>query len=225
MTRAIVSLGICLVLFQVMPHTASAQSKTAWGLNVSYTPKFYMWSNITHDVKHHTMSGREIAIGFVHGRTDGGDWGFSLLYKRFREGGRFTKTFGGAQQPTTEEYTLHGVSVTGVEFHWYKPVITIKRRVQIGVNLGLGPGQAAGTIDIERDYFEVVQFTPFVVEHKHTFVSQPITLDDFPTPFPLAKAELAGGVILSPRLKIKASGGLNFPSVRSFRIEGVYFFN
>ncbi len=220
-------LVISLGLAQLVPDLAWAQSKSTWGLSVSSAPRFYMWSSITDGVKKHTMSGSDIAIGLAHGSVRGGDWGISFVHMPFKEGGRFTHTFidFNTNLPRTEQFTLHGVSITGVALHWYKPLVTIKERVQLGFNLAFGPGRTKGTIDVEKDGFNAVSFNPLVVEHFHTFVNQPVTKDDLPAIFPLARAELGGGLLATPRFKIKVLGGLNFPSVRSFRIEGAYFFN
>jgi hypothetical protein len=35
---------------------------------------------------------------------------------------------------------------------------------------------------------------------------------------------LAGTVILTPQLKVRIGGGLNYPGVAAFGIAGVYFF-
>lgn len=44
------------------------------------------------------------------------------------------------------------------------------------------------------------------------------------SPFPLGKVEAAVAVIAAPGLKIRASGGFNFPGYSVFRITGVYLF-
>ena len=226
-----VLLAVCLGFVPFFSQNALAQArpKTQWGLSGSVTPKFYMWSSITDGVKQHTMSGRELTFGFVRGRVDGGDWGVSFVHKSFREGGSFTHTFDSCFDPNgphcqqSETFTLHGVSITGVVVHWYKPLLTVRRRVQLWISVALGPGRTVGTIDKAVDGF-VGQGFPLVLTPIHTFQNRPVTEDDLPAIFPLVRAEAAGAVILGRAFKIKIAGGLNFPSVRSFRVEGIYFF-
>jgi hypothetical protein len=50
--------------------------------------------------------------------------------------------------------------------------------------------------------------------------------EDLPSfrPFPLGKVEAAVAVIVAPGLKVRASGGFNFPGKAVFRLTGVYLF-
>ncbi len=173
------------------------------------------------------IEGTEFAIGIVRGSTLGGDWGVSFVQKPFEDGigsSRFDQNcFSGICTSTSFVREMRDVRLRGVEFHWFRPFVTIKERVQIGINVAGGVAKPQGTI------LETITFTT-------TFsLPQPRTesmTDSFASPAkdvlqpiqPLGKLEAAGAIILAPGFKIKVAGGLNYPSVATFRIGGTVLF-
>lgn len=200
-----------LIAVAAVPLPAFAQSfSTRWGLQASFTPS---WSvpDAAKDLfsaESMKVEGRELRIGFVRGRTLGGDWGISFVQKSLSDGA-FADT--GDVIRTSERVVVRGAAIDRfVNFG------TIKERVQIGMILGIGAGAASGTAT-ERD--------------KRTGVETQIEAKHFFTPFdqeipvvPLARLELAIAAIIAPGLKIRASGGLNYPGVAMVTVGGVYLF-
>jgi hypothetical protein len=41
---------------------------------------------------------------------------------------------------------------------------------------------------------------------------------------PLGKVEVAGTLIVTPQMKVRIGGGLNFPGMTTFGVTGIYFF-
>jgi hypothetical protein len=206
------------------------------GGSASVTPKrtaeekYRKWFNVEGNG---TLEGSEFTVGLVRGRTRGGDWGVSFVRKRFTDTSFVESDFQPEQCSGTPQFCSSfsstytdefvGVYLDGVEFHSFIPFVTIKDRVQIGLNVGGGIAVPKGTV-ISRS--SSTQTT--------TFNNQTMTFTDnsefsqeakevlFPV-VPLGKVEAAVAVILAPGLKVRVSGGLNVPGY-SARIGLVYLF-
>jgi len=205
------ALFVALIAVAAVPLPAFAQSfSTRWGLQATFTPAWFV-PDAAKDLfssESLTVEGSELRIGFVRGRTLGGDWGISFVQKTLSDG---SFTDNGDVIRTTE-----GVVVRGAAIDRFVSFGTIKERVQIGMILGIGAGAASGSA-IERD--------------TRTGLTQQIEAKHFFSPFdqeipvvPLARLELAVAAIVVPGLKIRASGGLNYPGVAMVTIGGVYLF-
>lgn len=199
------------LIFLAVPISAFAQSfNSRWGLQASFVPS---WSvpdaaKDLFDAETLTVEGSEIRVGFVRGRTLGGDWGISYVQKGLDDGSFADST--GFTRTTT------GVTVRGIAIDKFAPFGTIKERVQIGMIFGIGAGQASGTVQ------EFDKFTGLTeeIEAKHFFspMGQEIPV------VPLARLELAVAAIVMPGLKIRASGGINYPGVARITLGAVYLF-
>lgn len=140
--------------------------------------------------------------------------------------------------------TPDALQMTGFEVHKFVPFGTIKKRVQIGLNfaggLGVGKGQFR-TKGFRRTYSCSYPANVFPVGEP--CVDRPVTGESVvPTgtgtgtePFaymtssgsnrvPLGKLELAGAFIAASRLKVRVSGGLNYPGWSNFGVTAIYFF-
>jgi hypothetical protein len=226
---------VVLAVFLV-PTVARAQSTSGWGLIGSIVPA-QSW-NVISPLDEYLfahggtadISGSDFTIGIARGRTLGGDWSVSYVRRTLEDGSRFqadTETcFNDICSPEIAEFYLtRGATFSGVEVHKYFNFVTIARRVQVGLNLASGIGAFDG--DLERHNFD--NDFRFVGGQLITVRTETVTTEparDFASisPFPLGKVEAAVGVIAAPGLKIRASGGLNFPGSSVFRLTGIYLF-
>jgi hypothetical protein len=202
----------------------------------------------------------EFRIGIARGRLLSGDWGVSFIRKNFDGQNPTTAEEGsgcqgGSQAPggpvivncTTSNVVLtpDDLQISGVEVHKFIAFVTIRERVQIGLNVagGIGVGQRGFTTEtFEKKFtcrFAVGVFPDFSTDDPcagGTRGSETVTPTGRGTePFtrilnyernriPLGKLEIGGTVVLTPQLKVRISGGLNYPGMAAFGMTGVYFF-
>lgn len=203
--------ALFVLVLLATPLCAAAQSfNSRWGVQASFVPS---WSvpeaaKDLFDAETLTVEGSELRVGVVRGRTLGGDWGISYVQKMLDDGS-FTES------PSFTR-TTEGVTVRGVAIDKFAPFGTIKERVQIGMIFGIGVGQASGVVR----HFDKQTGDTADVEAKRFF--SPFG-QDIPV-VPLARVELAVAAIVMPGLKIRASGGVNYPGVSRFTLGGVYLF-
>jgi hypothetical protein len=227
-----------LIMVVFLPGLAHAQNPPShWGVVMSFTPERSWNVNskfgefLFDDAETAEIEGSDFSIGIARGRDGGGDWGVSFVRRSVKDGSLFESTGLNCDQNnncTTELSSRHftrGVKYTGVEFHKFTPFVTIQQRVQIGLNYGGGVGSFSG--DLERHFFRQEFF--FSGGQPRTRTVEDVTMEpmkDFPSfsPFPLGKVEAAVAVVVVPGLKVRASGGFNFPGHDVFRLTGVYFF-
>ena len=119
---------------------------------------------------------------------------------------------------------MRDVRFTGVEFHWFKPFVTIAERVQIGINIAGGIASVKGTVEETFSSESVNTFNgqTFRNSFSDTFIEP--AEEVFFKYWPLGKVEAQAAIILAPAAKIKVSVGMNFPAQIAFRIGGVVFF-
>ncbi len=235
------ALALCLA----SPRHGFAQEadRSHWGVSFSATPAWNLAQQVrellSEDGEELNIQGREITIGFVRGSTRGGDVGVSFVRKPWKDGlGSSSNDVdcfnpGPNQAPvclSDREQTLFDhLILNGVEFHWFfaPGFARIKNRVQIGANIGGGIAKVTGSIRTINDRQQPV-FTPGPgggttrIVTNHTEETKPAREELLPL-FPLLKLELEGAVIVSPAVKIKVAGGLNFPGT-GVRVLAVYFF-
>lgn len=149
-------------------------------------------------------------------------------------------------ETSNERLRPDALQMSGVEFHKYVAFATIKERVQIGMNFagGIVVGQGGFTSEsfstTYRCTFPPGSFPDYTMEDDPCAggVKGPETLipgDTSTQPFsrilnadleqiPIGKVEIAGTVIVTPQLKVRVGGGLNYPGRTMFNVTGIYFF-
>jgi hypothetical protein len=115
----------------------------------------------------------------------------------------------------------------GVEAHLFMPFATIKRRVQIGATFAGGIAEVQGISDRFIEHLVVNGST--VSRGTESLGPAPFkaTLQDLPQDWdvvPIARVELAVGVLAAPGFKIRASGGVNFPGYHRAGVYAHYLF-
>lgn len=214
-----------------------AQEQSRWGIIASITPRWQAPSQIE-KVKIFNgavyLDGSDFTIGVIRGRSQGGDWGISFVRQRWKDDSLvqdveeqcgFINVASGCLRSGTS-YLTRGVTVNGVMVHSYLPFVTIKRRVQLGVNLAGGIGQLQG--DVEKHELSVV--TDFVSRSSRAATgrqrdivttSPAKELAKWPV-LPLGAIQPALAVIIAPGLKLRVAGGFDFPGYSKFAVTGVY---
>lgn len=216
LTTVVVVLGC---LFCSVPAHAQAR-RTYWGVSGGGAPTWEVPSTfkVFFDADSVNVKGSEFRIGFVRGSILDGDWGVSFVHKTVRDNSNLTRLLSSQCAGCGNLFTTSGVSLTGVEIHRFVPFGTIKQRVQLGMNFAGGVAQSNGTVhevsvsrtgSSSQDVAASTLLAPGGQELKAV---------------PLAKVEFAVAGILGPDLKIRASGGFDFPGYDKFSITVVYLF-
>lgn len=268
------SLLACLLLL-AFPHSATAQSEpSSWGVAGTFVPGWYVPSSFEAMAAWHfsedelsieaqDLKGSEFRIGIVRGRASSGDWGVSFVRRTFDDvttsssqgGGCLGSTVGGVFVQDCEDFgvdmTRRDATLNGIEVHKFIPFVTIRNRVQIGVNVAGGFGVVGGEVDLadSRTTFRCTYppgvfpnfdgfdgTTPFgqcagaTISNVQTTQTGAVT-DEFSRFLknesgflPIGRAELAVAVIATDSLKVRVGGGLNYPGVNAFTVTGIYFF-
>ena len=222
---------IAMILMGLFPGIALAQGNTDshWAVGMSFTPAWTSHDSLAKNLLGYEgeLEGTEFTVGVGRGSTRGGDWTVSYVNKPIDDT-TLVETeqdcFSGSCSTFTSTQTLHDVRLSGVEFNWSRPFVTIKDRVQIGISVGGGVASTKGTVD-----------GTFAVTNSFTFQGKTTTSsfnDSFSSPaseaevfysiVPLVKLEAQGAVILHPTFKVKFAGGMNNPSAFAFRISFIY---
>lgn len=221
----------------VMVATAQpGEAQTRWGVSGGFTPSWQFLQPVAELIDMDVvMSGREFEVGIVRGRDLGGDWGLSFVRKNVKEGSRAVDLLANCYStgtgpetclPTT--YTPLGVSAQGVEIHKYLPFVTIKERVQLGLNLAAGVGMLSGQVEERRPEFNFTFGPSGPVEPPA--VTETVEISDAKKLLggydivPLVKFEVAAAVLVAPGLKLRVSGGVNAPGYRTFGVTTTYLF-
>jgi hypothetical protein len=102
--------------------------------------------------------------------------------------------------------------VTGLMAEQFAPFTTIKRRVQIGMVIAAGAGFASGTA------IGLAEGNTLEAKEVLRVFAKPRRFQ------PLARAELAVAVNTVPGMKVRFSGGFNWPGQSQFAVTAMYFF-
>ena len=233
--------GVALVFLLAFPPSVLAQSENShWGVIVAFTPEWSVADGLFEDLfesQPNNLTGSEFQIGIARGRMLSGDWGVSLVRRKVKEG----STIGAREQQCEnvgsntqgcyvfgDVYRYNDVMLTGLEVHKFLPFVTVKERVQVGVNFSGGFGVYSGTATQTRHDSDFV----FVPPNSNRIVERaPVTTPgiEAKTLFaldtvPLGKLELAVAGILAPGVKVRVGYGLDFPGYPIFSVSGVYLF-
>jgi hypothetical protein len=214
---------------------------SSWGVIGGLTPTWRVPDNAIKnlfDARAVDLSGSEFRIGIVRGKEFGGDWGVSLIQKRFKDGSTVTREsdfeYQNGTYPAVLGFTTTDASLRGVELHKYANFGTIKERVQIGMIFGGGIGQLRGTVNRAAVVYDGNSTTGNEDDLGGEIgrVNEPgIPATELFAPLgfeieyvPLFRTELAVTGIVAPGLKVRASGGFNMPGTQIFSVSAIYFF-
>ena len=232
-----------VLAFAVSGGSAQAQDATRWGVAGTFVPTWTIadqLSDLLIAVDREAQSsavdirGSEFKIGVARGRELGGDWTLSLVRKRFHRSSHVAEMnrfewFDGRRMILESygfNYELDDVTLTGVEYQRFRPFVTIKERVQVGMTYGGGVGWLTGEargVEFDPDGTRQVE-RPAAALFSDGEVGLFSVMDYTLKPVPLAKLELAVAGLIVPGLKVRASGGFNFPGYEVGSISVVYLF-
>jgi hypothetical protein len=212
-----------------------ADSRSSWGVVGSFAPA-RSWQTIpTFELIFQQegpirISGADFSIGIARGRDLGGDWGVSYVRKTVQDSSQLgalnVDCFDGVCMQSGSFQLTRGVVLNGVEVHKYIPLATIRRRVQIGLNVAGGAGKFEGEVET-HDSWPVPIFAGnrLTYESEESVTTRPASEDLVMTEwFPLGKLQAAVGVIVAPGFKLRVAGGFDFPGYSKFSVTGVYLF-
>ena len=178
-----------------------------WGVQISISP----WSagekfRGLMDARDLDISGRSVRVGISRGRMRGSEWGVTYLRRTINEGSRLVDYLG-------RTYNFgESVRLTGVMGEQFGSFGTIANRVQIGVLIGGGLAKVEGLVfpssgGEPRDAREVLT----LFAHETSFQL-------------LARAEIGAAILVAPGVKVRVSGGFDWPGTTVVTITGLYFF-
>ena len=232
-----------VLAFAVSGGTARAQDATRWGVAGTFVPTWTIADQLSdlliavdRDAQSSSVDiqGSEFRIGVARGRELGGDWTLSLVRKRFDRTSRVAEMnrfewFDGRRTIVESygfDYQLEDVTLTGIEYQRFRPFVTIKERAQIGMIYGGGVGWLGGEargVEFDPNGTRAVE-RPADGLFSEGEVGLFSVMDYTLKPVPLAKLELAVAGLIVPGLKVRASGGFNFPGYEVGSISVVYLF-
>ena len=208
------TLVVLLILASVTPLRAEDQ----WGFSVGMTPTWQTGAPVRHlfgaDVV--DMRGSEVRFGVIRGDLFEGEWGFSFVDKSIDEDSSVQVDRDGCPlaQCGTFYRSRAQTRLTGVEFHQFRPFMTWRDRIQVGMVGAVGVGWLRGTVDkrttTEQGFVEAAV----------------VTADELYPPsasvVPLMKLEVAATGIVAPGLKLRIGGGFSMPGYHTFGITASY---
>lgn len=222
--------ALAIALACAFPAFARAQDRSYWGVGGSIVPRWEFLQPVAELMDVATdAEGREFRVGVVRGRDGGGDWGVMFLRKQINDGSIWQLSEGACVQTTpatsvctrgTYHVTRHA-QLTGVEVYRFIPFGTIGRRVQPGVTIAGGVGRLEG--DSDR-FIEHLQVSGTGVGSLTESLGPGLFRDTVPAleVIPIGRVEIGVGVLLAPGLKVRASGGISFPTVHVFSLQAHY---
>jgi len=196
---------VTFVALVAAPAVCAAQD-SFWGVSASFTPTWKTPDAFKRVFQADSvdLSGSEVRVGIVRGRSLGGDWGVSFVRKSLKSGGVVDGEEG--------RFVLgEDVTLTGGTLERFGVFSTIKDRVQIGMLMGIGAAQISGSAI--RDETTAVPAAEAL---------RPLNLDIKFSP--LARLELGVAIIVAEGFKVRASGGLTYPGYTTFSVGGIFLF-
>jgi hypothetical protein len=183
------------------------------------------------------ITGHEFRVGVARGRELGGDWAVSFLYRKIDDGstvGTFETQCNdfptGPNTPPTHICALQGTknvyrgaAMMGLEVNKFIAFATIKKRVQIGLNLGIGIAKFTGEADRTVREGGVVQNNKPVIAAPVTSVVNAADIFAM-SKVATGKFQFSVAGILPGSIKVRADIGYAFPGIIMFGITGNYLF-
>jgi hypothetical protein len=214
-------------------NTVSAQTETSrWGVGGALVPHWTFFEPLADVLDIETdMAGRELRVGIVRGSDRGGDWGVFYIRKDVNDGSTWqlhetacVQTAGDRRSCARGTYQVtRGASLEGVELYRFFPFGSIGRRVQIGATLGGGVGRVKGDADEFLEHLEVSGSAVTLVSDRLGTVQFRDTFSPLEI-MPIGRAELGVAVLAAPGLKLRLSGGVNFPGLHTIGVHVHYLF-
>jgi len=224
------------------PAATPAKKKIShWGIVFSATPQWNLPTFVTNSFAGNGGSvvvvGSQYAIGIVHGRAMGGDWGVTFVHQPAKDGSRgadsdtecgFTNgPITGGCFNTSGGIVTKGVLMNGVEVHKYVVFHTFKRRVQIGMEFAGGIATLSGTFLKTSSDVTNIQFNPKTSTQTAVLTTTVTTEDvtaELPSKVPVGRITLVGALIISPALKVRWEGGMIFPGQSASTVVVTFLF-
>jgi len=206
------------------PVAAQAQARrTYWGVSGSITPSWDVPSQFKtlFNADDLTFTGSDLSIGFVRGSILEGDWGVSFVHRKVSDDSTVSRLKPAECATCGTSLTMSGTTMTGVEIHRFAPFATIRQRAQIGINIAAGVASLDGTVHqrlVNVPRAGVIQTSTSDVSASTLFSLGGSNL----SMIPIGKIELAVAGIVGPNLKVRASGGIDFPGYDKFSLTVVY---
>lgn len=228
MTRLSLVLALCLALhaplFAQTPQDDERRSHFGVSFSMSPTSSMRDTLKILLDADRVDIRSRNLEVGLVvRGRQLGGDWGVSYVQKTFADDSAIDNTFSYCAQTGCfslgERTALRDVRLRGVAVHKFAPIVTIKRRAQIGLTFGGGVARASGYA--ERREADLVGSSSTPTETVTQVDARELFLDGRRT-LPIWKAEVTAAALVAPGLKVKVGGGIDFTNYPAFSASAVY---
>ena len=230
---------ICLSLAALLTTAAPVAAQTReshWGVSASLVPRWSFPSALANIWNMETdMRGSEMRIGIVRGSDLGGDVGVSFVKKRvdddstvfLRESACLDVPGAGTRCARGPYHLTRDAGMTGVEAHLFMPFATIRQRVQIGATVAGGVARVDGTSDRFIEHLVVNGGAVTVATESAGSGPFQETLQDLPQDWdvvPIGRVELAVGVLVRPGLKLRVTGGVNFPGFHTIGFHVQYLF-
>ncbi|MEX2016783.1 MAG: hypothetical protein WD873_09065 [Candidatus Hydrogenedentales bacterium] len=210
--RASLLILVCFVsaapaFAQVPQRRPNPKGELHWGLMASFSP----WTandrfKVLYDARKLDFTGQEVRMGVTKGGALRGE--FALLYvrKRIDEGSTLTDI-------RRRDFAIGpNTYVTGLMAEQFAPFGSITRYVQVGMVMAAGAGFASGTA------YGLTEGTTLEAKQVLRVFARPRRFQ------PLARAELAVAVNAAPGMKIRFSGGFNWPGNSQLGVTTMYFF-
>jgi hypothetical protein len=124
-------------------------------------------------------------------------------------------------------HVTRDAGMTGVEAHIFMPFATIRERVQIGATFAAGIARIDGSSDRFLEHLVVNGGAVSVVTDEQGTGTFKATLQDLPQDWqvvPIGRVELGVGFLVRPGLKLRATGGVNFPGYHVIGLHLQYLF-
>jgi hypothetical protein len=180
------------------------------------------------------MDGSEFTIGVARGRELSGDWGFSYLRMKVNDGSTVSDTdvqcesFSNGCFTFGEKRITRGVVLSGIKVHKFVSFVTIKQRLQIGLNMGVGTGTLKGDVETHEYSVDFVGFNQqtgkSIGRQTEKIFIEPATALFFSKWVPVGDLQAAVSVIVARGVKVRAAGGIGWPGDHMFTLTGVYLF-
>jgi hypothetical protein len=174
------------------------------------------------------VAGRDFRAGVVRGRYRQDDWGVSLVHRTFTEGSTqgaiITKCILEIScHVTGTEYRYQDAAMTGLEANRFFSFFTIGNVAAVGVDLAGGLGWYRRMVE-RRDALNIFTTTSTEPILSSESTQVPASQLSKMKPSLLGRAEVAVAIQMTRELKLRLSGGVNYPGTDVVNVSLLYFF-